>query len=141
MATDAQVAEMARRIEEGLAQGAVAVGFGTAYTPAATMAEVETMFRVAAEHGASAHVHMRGGLSGLAETIETAVRANVPLHIVHANSSGGARIVEFLQIIERAQIDGRDVTTEAYPYGAGMTEPTAMPTSAFCSSSGIPNLS
>jgi N-acyl-D-aspartate/D-glutamate deacylase len=122
IASDAQVGEMARRIEEGLAQGAVAVGFGTAYTPAATMAEVETMFRVAAEHGASAHVHMRGGLRGLAETIETAVKANVPLHIVHANSSGGASIVEFLQIIERAQSDGKDVTTEAYPYGAGMTE-------------------
>ena len=120
-ASDAQVAEMARRIEEGLAQGAVAVGFGTAYTPAATMAEIETMFRVAAEHDASAHIHIRGGLSGLAETIETAVRANVPLHIVHANSSGGAQITEFLQVIERAQADSKDVTTEAYPYGAGMT--------------------
>ncbi len=120
-ASDAQVAEMARLIEEGLTQGAVAVGFGTAYTPAATMAEVETMFRVASKHRASAHVHMRGGLAGLAETIETAVRADVPLHIVHANSSGGARTTEFLQIIERARADGIDVTTEAYPYGAGMT--------------------
>ena len=120
-ASDAQVAEMERRIEEGLAQGAVAVGFGTAYTPAATMAEIETMFRVAAEHDASAHIHLRGGSSGLAETIEMAVRANVPLHIVHANSSGGGRMTEFLQLIERAQADGIDVTTEAYPYGAGMT--------------------
>ena len=121
-ASDAHVAEMASRIEEGLMQGAVAVGFGTAYTPAATMAEVETMFRIAADHDASAHVHTRGGLSGLAETIETAARANVALHIVHANSSGGARTLEFLRIIERAQAEGQDVTTEAYPYGAGMTE-------------------
>ena len=120
-ASDAQVAEMARRIEEGLAQGAMAVGFGTAYTPAATMEEIEIMFRVAADYEAAAHVHVRGGLSGLAETIETAARANVPLHIVHANSSGGSRTTEFLQIIERAQMDGKDVTTEAYPYGAGMT--------------------
>ena len=121
-ASDAHVAEMASRIEEGLMQGAVAVGFGTAYTPAATMAEVETMFRIAADHDASAHVHTRGGLSGLAETIETAARAKVALHIVHANSSGGARTLEFLRIIERAQAEGQDVTTEAYPYGAGMTE-------------------
>ncbi len=120
-ASEAQVAEMARRIEEGLAQGAVAVGFGTAYTPAATMAEVETMFRVAAAHDASAHIHVRGGLGGLAETIETALRVNVPLHVVHANSSGGAQTSEFLQVIERARADGQDVTTEAYPYGAGMT--------------------
>ena len=121
-ASDAQVAEMARRIEEGLAQGAVAVGFGTAYTPAATMAEIETMFRVAAAHDASAHIHVRGGPAGLAETIETAARANVPLHAVHANSSGGAQTTEFLQVIERARADGQDVTTEAYPYEAGMTE-------------------
>jgi N-acyl-D-aspartate/D-glutamate deacylase len=120
-ASDAQVAEMARRIEEGLAQGAVAVGFGTAYTPAATMAEIETMFRVAAAHDASAHIHVRGGPAGLAETIETAARAGVSLHVVHANSSGGAQTPVFLSVIARAREGGRDVTTEAYPYGAGMT--------------------
>jgi len=120
-ASDAEVADMARRIEEGLAQGAVAVGFGTAYTPAATMAEVEIMFRVAAEHDAAAHIHMRGGLRGLAETIETAARASVALHVVHANSSGGAQTTEFLDVIARARETGQDVTTEAYPYGAGMT--------------------
>jgi N-acyl-D-aspartate/D-glutamate deacylase len=120
-ASDTQVAEMARRIQEGLEQGAVAVGFGTAYTPAATMAEVETLFRIAADHGAAAHIHTRGGLTGLTETIETAARANVPLHVVHANSSGGSRTAEFLEIIRRARAEGQDVTTEAYPYGAGMT--------------------
>ena len=121
-ASDAQITEMERRIEEGLGQGAVAVGFGTAYTPAATMAEIETMFRVAAAHDAAAHIHVRGGPSGLAETIEMAARTNVPLHVVHANSSGGAQTTEFLQVIERARADGQDVTTEAYPYEAGMTE-------------------
>ncbi len=38
------------------------------------------MFRVAANYEAAAHIHVRGGLSGLAETIETAARANVALH-------------------------------------------------------------
>ncbi len=121
IASEADIAEMAARIEEGLAQGAAAVGFGTAYTPGATMAEVETMFRVAAEYGASAHIHVRGGLAGLVETIETAARANVPLHVVHVNSSGGAQTAEFLRVIEQARAEGQDVTTEAYPYGAGMT--------------------
>ncbi len=120
-ANDAQIDEMARRIEEGLEQGALAVGFGTAYTPAATMAEVETMFRIASEHGAAAHIHVRGGLAGLQETIDTAERADVPLHVVHANSSGGSRTTQFLELIERARTAGQDVTTEAYPYGAGMT--------------------
>ncbi len=120
-ATDDQIAEMARRIEEGLSQGAVAVGFGTAYTPAATMAEVEQMFRVAAANDASAHVHVRGGVAGLSETIDAADRAGVALHVVHANSSGGDETVEFIDVIREAAASGQDVTTEAYPYSAGMT--------------------
>ena len=55
-------------LREGLAQGAVAMGFGSAYTPGAPMSEIERMFRVAAAGGASAHIHMRGGLNGLQET-------------------------------------------------------------------------
>ena len=107
-ATDEQIAEMARRIEQGVAQGAVAVGFGTAYTPAATEAEIETMFRVAADHGAGAHIHVRGGPEGLAETIEIAARTGVPLHIVHANSSGAdARRLSCRQRSEAAAIRAR----------------------------------
>ena len=120
-ATGEQVAEMARRVAEGLKQGAVAVGFGMAYTPAATTEEFETILLVAAEHGASAHIHVRGGLSGLSEAVDSAARTGASLHVVHANSSGGPETSEFLAIIEEARAAGQDVTTEAYPYEAGMT--------------------
>ncbi len=112
-------------LREGLARGAVAVGFGSAYTPGASMAEIERMFRVAAEGGAAAHIHMRGGIAGLQETIAAAAAARVPLHIVHVNSSAADEIHEFLAAIEAAASGGQDVTTEAYPYGAGMTEITS----------------
>src|SRR5688500_11662141 len=82
-ANDAQMAAMELILREGLAQGAVAMGFGSAYTPGAPMSEIERMFRVAAEGGASAHIHMRGGLAGLHETIAAARAAQVALHIVH----------------------------------------------------------
>ncbi len=121
VATDAQVAEMAALLEKGLAEGAVAAGFGTAYTPAATMEEIETLFRVAAQHGATVHIHMKGELDGLAETMDVAASAGVGLHIVHVNSSGGPLTAEFIEAIEERQALGQDVTTEAYPYGAGMT--------------------
>ena len=62
LATDAQVDDMKRRLEAGLRQGAVAVGFGTAYTPAASPWEVLEMFRVAGRVGAPAHIHVRRGL-------------------------------------------------------------------------------
>jgi N-acyl-D-aspartate/D-glutamate deacylase len=121
-ATDDQMAAMERILREGLAEGAVAVGFGSAYTPGAPMAEIERMFRVAAEGGAPAHIHMRGGVTGLHETIAAAASAGASLHIVHVNSSSGSDIATFLAAIQAARDAGQDVTTEAYPYGAGMTE-------------------
>ena len=120
-ATAEQIAETERLLREGLAQGAVGVGFGSAYTPGATMAEIERMFAVAAAGGVTAFIHMRGGLAGLDSTLTAARNVGVPLHVVHANSSGGTDIVEFLEMIEAAQGTGQDVTTEAYPYGAGQT--------------------
>src|SRR6266545_1797571 len=121
-ATDAQMAAMEAILREGLAQGAVAVGFGSAYTPGAPMSEIERMFRVAAKGGASAHIHMRGGFKGLQETIAAAAAAHAPLHIVHVNSSADNELEAFLTAIRAARDAGQDVTTEAYPYGAGMTE-------------------
>ena len=121
-ATEAQMAEMEAILKQGLAQGAVAVGFGSAYTPGAPMAEFERMFRVAAAGNASAHIHMRGDISGLKETIAAAKSAGVALHLVHVNSVAGDQLEEFLAAIQAARDAGQDVTTEAYPYGAGMTE-------------------
>jgi N-acyl-D-aspartate/D-glutamate deacylase len=121
-ATDAQMTAMEAILREGIAQGAVAMGFGSAYTPGAPMSEIERMFRVAAAGGVSAHIHMRGGLDGLRETIAAAKAAGAPLHIVHVNSSAGDELDGFLAQIKSARDAGQDVTTEAYPYGAGMTE-------------------
>lgn len=122
VASEAQMAAMETILREGLAQGAVAMGFGSAYTPGASISEIERMFKVAADGGASAHIHMRGGVPGLHETIKAAAAARVPLHIVHVNSSAGDDIDQFLALIQAARDAGQDVTTEAYPYGAGMTE-------------------
>ncbi|HET7293009.1 MAG TPA: amidohydrolase family protein [Vicinamibacteria bacterium] len=121
-ADEAQVAAMEAILREGLARGAVAVGLGSAYTPGAPIAEIERMFRVAAASGASAHIHMRGGIAGLEETIAAARTAGVALHVVHVNSSAGDELAAFLAAIQAAREAGQDVTTEAYPYGAGMTE-------------------
>lgn len=124
-ATEAQVASMEAILRKGLAEGALAVGMGSAYTPGANMAEIERMFRVAAEGGASVHIHMRNGLAGLDSTMAAAAAAGAKLHIVHVNSSGGDELVAFLEHITAARAKGQDVTTEAYPYGAGMTEISA----------------
>jgi N-acyl-D-aspartate/D-glutamate deacylase len=107
VATEAQKAEMEAILREGLAQGAVAMGFGSAYTPGAPMSEIERMFRVAAAGGVSAHIHMRGGLKGLHETIAAAAAAHAALHIVHVNSSADQEIDAFLAAIKAARDGGQ----------------------------------
>ncbi len=81
------------------------------------------MFRVAAEGGASVHIHLRGGLARAARDDRRGARdAGPPLHVVHVNSVARDEIDGFLAAITAARDAGQDVTTEAYPYGAGMTE-------------------
>ena len=120
-ATPEQIEEIVGRIREGLEQGALAVGFGFPYTPAATDEELLAAMSVAGEAGASVHVHTHSGPDGARYAIDLAERAAAPLHLVHANSTGGARTAEFLAVIEEAVDAGRDVTTEAYPYGASQS--------------------
>lgn len=124
-ATEAQIAEMETMFRKGLDDGAVAVGLGSAYTPGATMTEIERVFKVAAEGGASAHIHMRNGVPGLDSTIAAAKAAGAKLHVVHVNSSADTNLVAFLERIRAARDAGQDVTTEAYPYSTGMTEITS----------------
>jgi N-acyl-D-aspartate/D-glutamate deacylase len=124
-ATDAEIDEMKRRIVQGLNRGAVAVGFGPAYTPAASHWEIQEMFRVAARHNASCHVHLREArepaIGALGEVIAAAAITGAPLHVVHINSTGTQWTPRLLQIIGEARSRGMDVTTECYPYTAGMT--------------------
>ena len=121
-ATLDQIYAMRDMLEEGLQEGAVAVGFGLAYTPAATTQEFETMLHVVVEHGTTAHIHVKEGPAGVQEAIDSAAVTGASLHVVHANSSGGPDIEEFLQRIDLARKIRIDVSTEAYPYGASMTK-------------------
>lgn len=127
--TDNDISEMKRNVEEGLKAGATAVGFGMQYTPAASRWEVLEMFRVAADYGASCHVHMRGAgrkepgsaVESLEEVIAAASITGAPLHVVHVASTGMRAAPQLLQMIAEARMNGIDVTTECYPYTAGMT--------------------
>ena len=129
-ATDAEIDEMKQQLERGLKRGAVAVGFGIQYTPNASHWEILEMFRVAARYGASCHVHMRhagvkepgSSIQALEEVISAAAITGAPLHVVHIQSTGGPATPKLLQMIAEAKSRKLDVTTECYPYIAGMTD-------------------
>ncbi len=121
-ASPAQLEEIVKRIELGLAQGAVSIGAGFPYTPAATREELLAVFRIAAATKTTVHVHIRPGVTGLKEAFSLADETRAPMHVVHLNSAGLAETPMMLEMIGDARARGHDVTTEAYPYDAGMTE-------------------
>jgi len=127
--TEEEITLMKRAVERGLQRGAVGVGFGIQYTPAASRWEILEMFRVAGRFGAPAFVHIRhmgqaepDALNALEEVISASAITGAPLHVVHITSSGLAQAPKLLQTIAEAQQRGMDVTTECYPYNAAMTE-------------------
>jgi N-acyl-D-aspartate/D-glutamate deacylase len=122
-ASDVEIADIRAGVAKGLARGAVGVGFGIAYTPQATRWEIAEIFEVAGSVGAPAYVHMRGGdaIASFEEVLALAVTSGAPLHIVHAQSSGGRQTPLLLRLLGRARGRGIDVTTEMYPYTASQT--------------------
>lgn len=127
--TEAQLQRIREGIEHGLRRGAVGVGLGLAYTPAASHWEILEVFRLAARHGAATFVHIRGASSagsadreqGLLEVIAHSAVSGAPVHVAHINSSGQAAAARMLDIITQARTRGVDITTECYPYTAGAT--------------------
>jgi N-acyl-D-aspartate/D-glutamate deacylase len=128
-ATAQQIEAIQQRLRTELDAGGLAVGMGIQYTPGATRLEVIDMFRLAAERGLPVYTHMRSAgriepgssIESVSEVIGAAAITGASLHIVHVNSTCLRDSLECLSMIEGARARGLDVTTEAYPYIAGMT--------------------
>jgi N-acyl-D-aspartate/D-glutamate deacylase len=129
-ATEAQLDAIRRGVRAGLDRGALAVGLGIQYTAAASRWEVLEVFREAARAGASVHVHLRhngmrepqSSTSALEEVLAAALVTGAPLHVVHLHSTSVGATARHLAMIDGARARGLDVTTECYPYTAGMTD-------------------
>ena len=128
-ATPQQIMQIEQRLRSELDAGGLAVGMGIQYTPGATRLEVIDMFRLATERKVPVYTHVRSAsrvdpgssIESVSEVIGASVITGASLHIVHINSSCLRDAPECLSMIEGARARGLDVTTEAYPYIAGMT--------------------
>ena len=128
-ATPEQMEAMRERLRAELDAGGLAIGMGIQYTPGATRLEVIDMFRLAADRRLPVYTHARStgrvepgsAIEAVSEVIGAAAITGAPLHIVHINSTCLRDSLECLSMVEGARAHGLDVTTEAYPYIAGMT--------------------
>jgi N-acyl-D-aspartate/D-glutamate deacylase len=128
-ASDSQIQMIRDRVRHELDAGGLGIGMGLQYTPGATRLEVIDMFRLAAERRIPVFVHIRSAgrlepgssIESVGEVIGAAAVSGASLHIVHINSMCTRDSVECLAMVAGARARGLDVTTEAYPYTAGMT--------------------
>ncbi|MFN9742306.1 MAG: amidohydrolase family protein [Acidobacteriota bacterium] len=128
-ATPDQNRQIRDLITRGLDAGAVGIGFGIAYVPGTRREEIMDIFQLAADRGMTCFTHVRShgavepgsALESMQEVVANAAATGASLHIVHVTSTGLVQTPECLQLIDGARKRGIDVTTEAYPYTAGMT--------------------
>jgi len=128
-ATTEQISRIEKRLQSQLDAGGLAIGMGIQYTPGATRLEIIDTFRLAAERGVPVYSHVRSSsrvdpgssIESVSEVIGASAITGAPLHIVHINSSCLRDAPECLSMVEGARARGLDVTTESYPYIAGMT--------------------
>jgi N-acyl-D-aspartate/D-glutamate deacylase len=117
-------------LDQGLSEGGLGIGIGTEYTPGASREEVYRVFELASLHGVTLFAHVRySGVSepksatgAMQEVIANAAVTGASLHIVHVTSMGLGQTPVILEMIDRAQERGLDITTEVYPYTAWSTD-------------------
>ena len=128
-ATAGERKETYELVRRGLDEGALGIGMGIAYTPKASREEILEIFELAALRRVPVFVHIRnsgpaepGAVDALQEVLSDALATGAVLHVVHITSMGLRQTPVLLRMIAGAQRRGLDVTTEAYPYTAAMTD-------------------
>ena len=117
-------------LETELAAGALGIGVLLGYAPGTGTGEYLRVARLAASRRVPTYTHSRalvgGGVrpdrpDGAEELVRAAGETGAHMHYCHVNSTSGRAIDRVLALVDRVRREGATVTTEAYPYGAGMT--------------------
>ncbi|HHY34782.1 MAG TPA: D-aminoacylase [Firmicutes bacterium] len=121
---------MKRLVAQAMDQGAWGISTGLIYVPgvyAGTEEIIELAKAVSSRRGVY-FTHMRNEGPNLLEAIEEALRigreADIPVQISHFKAAGKAnwgKVMEGIEMIERARRSGLDVTADQYPYIASST--------------------
>ncbi|GAA3446663.1 amidohydrolase family protein [Planomonospora venezuelensis] len=112
-----------------LADGALGVGVLVGYAPRIAPEEYRAVAALAAEAGVPVYTHARDlveqtpdiPVDGAEELVRAAAATGAHMHYCHVNSTSLRRLDRVLALVEAVRAEGSRVSTEAYPYGAGMT--------------------
>ncbi|MEO1995779.1 MAG: amidohydrolase family protein, partial [Planctomycetaceae bacterium] len=126
--TTAELGRMKNMVRQAMQAGAAGLSTSLRYGPGAyaEMDEIAALTEEIAPYQGFYATHMRDEGTRILEAIEEALligrKADVAVHISHhkiSSVSAFGLTRQTLARIERARADGRDVTLDQYPYGAG----------------------
>jgi N-acyl-D-aspartate/D-glutamate deacylase len=128
-ATAAEIGRVLRILEADVADGALGIGLLLGYAPGTTPEEYVAVAALASAGRVPTFTHARdlieftpdGPVDGAEEIVRAAAETGARMHYCHLNSTTVRHADRVLGLVERAQRAGAQVSTEAYPYGAGMT--------------------
>ena len=128
-ASPAQLAEILTQLSADLAVGAIGVGLLVGYAPGSDPDEYLQVAALAAKAGVPTFTHARdlvelapnALIDGAREIVRAAGETGAQMHYCHINSTSLRHIDRVQDLVSRARTEGARVSTEAYPYGAGMT--------------------
>ncbi|WP_295801501.1 amidohydrolase family protein [uncultured Microbulbifer sp.] len=129
IATPEQLKRISARVDQGLEEGGLGIGFLLGYAPGAGRKEYFHMTGLAAERNVPTYTHARylsmlepnSSFEAMSEIVSAAAGTGAQAHIVHMNSISLRDIGPISKMVASAQRAGVKLSTEAYPYGAGAT--------------------
>lgn len=132
---------MEELVEKAMKEGAVGLSTGLIYVPGtyAKTPEVVSLAKVASRFNGVYASHIRDEGDKVHEAVSEAIAigrdAKIPVEISHFKVTykpNWGRSVETIGLVERARLEGLDVTVDQYPYVASSTTlDTTLPTWAF----------
>jgi N-acyl-D-aspartate/D-glutamate deacylase len=128
-ATSTEINKILDLLEHDLAAGALGIGILVGYAPEIAPSEYLDVARLAARVGAPTFTHARDltenspgtRIDGAEEIVRAAAETGAQMHYCHVNSTSRRHLDRVLALVERCRAEGSRVSTEAYPYGSGMT--------------------
>jgi len=139
--SNAELRKMQELVEKAMKEGAVGISTSLIYVPGtySKTNEVVSLAQAASKHGGVYASHIRDEGDHVTEAVNEAIavgrEAKMPVEISHFKVTykpNWGRSVQTLDLVEKARLEGLDVTVDQYPYVASSTSlDTTLPTWAF----------
>jgi N-acyl-D-glutamate deacylase len=126
LADGEQIASIAKRLEEGINEGAIGIGLPYGYMPAAGDKEMVAICQMAAEYRVPTFTHIqnfsvldpKSSVSSYVKVIGLAAATGAHMHICHLNSTSSRDVDLAAPLIQSAIDAGLPISLGAYTYGA-----------------------